>query len=103
MNDIIDSRAKHREHIQKRTETVRGKRGPVSFVWGNHVGKPRPRVPGAPGLRAPPREGKPGLLVEASASDGIVIDGRTVDGTAKLAVGPDHPASIAYFSNGAEG
>jgi len=103
MTDSIDSSAKHREHIQKRTETVSGKRGPVSFVWGNHVANPRQRVPGAPGLWSPLPEGEAGLLVEASASDGIVIDGRTVDGTAKLAVGPDHPASIAYFPNGSEG
>src|SRR5688572_18018263 len=103
MTDSIDSRAKHREHIQTRTEYVRGKRGPVSFVWGNHVVKPRQRVPGAAGLWSPPPAGDAGLLVEASAGDGIVIDGRTVDGAAKLAVGPDHPASIAYFSNGSEG
>jgi uncharacterized protein (DUF1684 family) len=103
MTDTVDSRAKHNEHIQARTQLVRGKRGPVSFVWGNHVGKPRQRVPGAPGLWSPLPEGEPGLLVEANASDGIVIDGRTVDGTAKLEVGPDHPASIACFPNGAEG
>jgi uncharacterized protein (DUF1684 family) len=60
-------------------------------------------VPGAQGLWSPLPEGQAGLLVEARASDGIVIDGRTVDGAAKLAVGPDHPASIAYFSNGSEG
>lgn len=103
MNDSVDPRAKHREHIQKRTEFVRGKRGPVSFVWGNHVVKPRQRVPGAPGLWSPVPEGEGGLLVEASAHDGIVIDGRTVDGTAKLAVRADDPASIASFPNGAEG
>ena len=102
MNDSIDSRAKHREHIQKRTKDVSGKRGPVSFVWGNHVGKAGQRVPGAPGLWSPLPEGEAGLLVEAAANEGIVIDGRTVDGTAKLMVGPNHPASVAYFSNGAE-
>jgi len=48
---------KRREHIQKRTEYVRGKRGPISFVWGNHVVKPRQRVPGAAGLWSPPPEG----------------------------------------------
>ncbi len=31
------------------------------------------------------------------------IDGRTVDGSAKLIFGSDHPASVAYFPNGAEG
>ena len=98
-----DSRAKHREHIQKRTEYVRAKRGPVSFVWGNHVVNPRQRVPGAPGLWSPLPEGEAGLLVEASASNGIVIDGRTVDGSAKLVADPNHPASIACFPNGAEG
>src|SRR6185436_7867737 len=103
MNDGTDSRAKHREHIQARTEYVKGKRGPVSFVWGNHVVKPRQRVPGAPGLWSPQPAGETGLLVEASAGDGIVIDGRTVDGAAKLAVGTNHPASTAYFSNGSEG
>lgn len=103
MNDGVTSSTKHREHIQKRTEFVRGKRGPVSFVWGNHVVKPRQRVPGAAGLWSPRPPGEPGLLVEASAADGIVIDGQTVDGAAKLTVGPDHPASVAYFSNGAEG
>ena len=103
MNDNIDPRAKHREHIQQRTELVKGKRGPVSFVWGNHVGKPRQHVPGAPGLWSPLPEGEAGLMVEASASDAIVIDGHTVDGSAKLVFGSDHPASVAYFSNGAEG
>jgi hypothetical protein len=50
MTESIDPRTKHREHIQQRTQYVRGKRGPVSFVWGNHVVKPGQRVPGAPGL-----------------------------------------------------
>lgn len=103
MTDNFDPRATHREHIQQRTEFVRGKRGPVSFVWGNHVGKPGQRVPGAPGLWSPLAEGEAGLLVEASAGDGIVIDGRTVEGSAKLLADPNHPASIAYFPNGAEG
>ena len=103
MTETIDPRAKHREHIQQRTEFVRGKRGPVSFVWGNHVEKPGQRVPGAPGLWSPLPENEAGLLVEAKASDGIVIDGRTVDGTAKLMADPNHPASVAYFPNGAEG
>jgi len=103
MADSIDSRAKHDEYIQQRTEFVRGKRGPVSFVWGNHVEKPGQRVPGAPGLWSPLPEGEAGLLLEASASDGIVIDGRTVDGNAKLMADPNHPASVAYFPNGAEG
>ena len=103
MNDSIDARTKHREHIHQRTEYVRGKRGPVSYVWGNHVVKPRQRVPGAPGFWSPLPEGEAGLLIEASASDGIVIDGRSVDGGAKLEVGPGHPASVACFPNGAEG
>ena len=103
MSESNDARAKHREHIERRTELVRGKRGPVSFVWGNHIVKPRQRVPGAPGLWSPLPEGEPGLLVEAAASDGIVIDGRKVEGSAKLMADPDHPASVAYFHNGAEG
>ena len=103
MDDGIDPRAKHREHMQNRTQTVRGKRGPVSFVWGNHVGSPRQRIPGAPGLWSPLPDGEPGLLVEASASEGIVIDGRTVDGSAKLMADKNHPASVACFRNGAEG
>ncbi len=65
MTESIDPRAKHREHIQQRTEYVRGKRGPVSFVWGNHVAKPGQHVPGAPGLWSPLPEGEAGLLVEA--------------------------------------
>ena len=92
MTESIAPRAKHREHIQRRTENVRGKRGPVSFVWGNHVAKPGQRVPGAPGLWSPLPDGEAGLLVEASASNGIVIDGDTVDGTAKLVADPNHPA-----------
>src|SRR3990170_1242980 len=99
----IDPRTKHREHIQQRTESVRGKRGPVSFVWGNHVDYPRQRVPGAPGLWSPLPGGEAGLLVEAEASEGIVIDGRPVDGSAKLVAERNHPASVAYFPNGAEG
>jgi hypothetical protein len=98
-----DPRAKHRSHIEQRTQMVRGKRGPVAFVWGNHVSHPGQRVPGAPGRWAPLPEGEAGLLVEASASEGIVIDGRTVDGSAKLLAEPNHPASVAYFPNGAEG
>src|SRR5262245_8895843 len=103
MTESDASHAKHREHVQKRTEYVKAKRGPVSFVWGNHVVKPRQRVPGPPGLWSPLLDGEAGLLVEASARDGIVIDGRAVDGSAKLMVGPNDPASIAYFPNGAEG
>jgi len=103
MNQNVDSQALHREHIRSRTEHVRSKRGPVSFVWGNHVVKPRQRVPGAPGLWSPLPGGEPGLLVEASASDGIVVDGRTVDGSAKLMADPNHPASTACFPNDAEG
>lgn len=103
MSENIDPRARHREHIQERTESVRGKRGPVSFVWGNHVENPGQRVPGAPGRWSPLPDGEPGLLVEASAEDGIVIDGRTVDGSAKLLADPKHAASVAYFPNGAEG
>src|SRR5262245_47959925 len=103
MTKRIDPFTKHREHIRQRTEYVRGKRGPVSFVWGNHVVKPRQHVPGAPGLWSPATEGEAGLLVEASARDGIVSDGHTVDGIAKLVADPNHPASIAYFANGSEG
>jgi uncharacterized protein (DUF1684 family) len=103
MDEGMDPRAKHREHIQQRTEMVRGKRGPVSFVWGNHVHQARQRVPGAPGLWSPLPDGEAGLLVEASAADGIVIDGRIVEGSAKLMYGSDHPASVARFPNGAEG
>jgi uncharacterized protein (DUF1684 family) len=103
MSESIDLRARHREYIQQRTEFVRGKRGPVSFVWGNHVEKPGQRVPGAPGLWSPLPGSEAGLLVEASASDKIVIDGRTVEGAAKLMADPKHPASVACFPNGAEG
>jgi uncharacterized protein (DUF1684 family) len=60
-------------------------------------------VPGAPGLWSPLPEGEAGLLVEASTGDGIVIDGRTVDGSAKLMADKDHPAAVARFANGAEG
>jgi uncharacterized protein (DUF1684 family) len=67
------------------------------------VANPRQRVPGAPGLWSPLPEREAGLRVEASASDGIMIDGRTVDGAAKLMFGSDHPGSVAYFPNGAEG
>jgi uncharacterized protein (DUF1684 family) len=103
MTVSVDPRTKHQEHIQQRTESVRGKRGPVSFVWGNHVDFPRQKVPGAPGLWSPLPEGEAGLLVEAEASEGIVIDGRTVDGSAKLVAERNHPASVAYFPNGGEG
>ena len=58
-------------------------------------------MPGAPGLWSPLPEGEAGLLVEAGAGSGIVIDGRTVDGSAKLAAGANHPASLACFPNGA--
>ena len=103
MTTSTDPRAKHTEYIQQRTESVRGKRGPVSFVWGNHVEAPRQSVPGAPGLWSPLPAGEAGLLVEASARDGIVIGGKTVDGSAKLVADPNHPDSVAYFPNGAEG
>ena len=41
--------------------------------------KPGQRVPGAPGLWSPLPAGEAGLVVEASAGVGIVIDGDTVD------------------------
>lgn len=98
-----DARAKFLEHLEQRTRFVRDKRGPVSFVWGNHVEKPGQRVPGAPGLWSPLPPGEAGLLVEARAEEGIVIDGKTVVGTSRLMADPEHPASVACFPNGAEG
>ena len=64
MTETLDPPARHREHVRQRTESVRGKRGPVSFVWGNHVASLRQRVPGAPGLWSPLPDGEAGLQVE---------------------------------------
>jgi uncharacterized protein len=103
MTVTTDPRTKHLEYIQERTESVRGPRGPVSFVWANHVDYEDQKVPGAPGLWSPLPAGEAGLLLKAQASEGIVINGNIIDGTAKLLADRDDPASVVYFPNGAEG
>ena len=72
MAERDEARANHRRHIEQRTQHVRGKRGPVAFVWGNHVVKARQRVPGAPGLWSPLPAGWERELSHSSATAGVL-------------------------------
>lgn len=95
--DLLARRAEH-------ARAVAGRRGPVSFLWGDFVTEPGTRVEGAPGRWAPRPDGEPGLHVTASAADGVRIDGRLVDGEGVLAwPGNYSTETYAEFPDGAEG
>jgi len=86
-----------------RRDGARTKRGPVSFVWGDFVTEPGTSVIGAAGLWSPLSDGAAGLLVHASASEGVVIGGVLVDGQAALFADAADGPTVAHFADGAEG
>lgn len=73
----------------RREQAVVQPRGNLALVNTQWVDQEQP-VYGVPGLWAPLPRGESGLKVMAAASDGIVVDGVLVDGTAIVA-GKDAP------------
>jgi uncharacterized protein len=78
-------------------------RGPASFVWGDFVTEPDVTVEGATGRWSPLPDGAAGLLVRASAAEGIRIGERLVDGEAVLHYEEKDGPTVAQFPDGAEG
>jgi uncharacterized protein (DUF1684 family) len=70
--------------------------GPLALVNTQWVGDEQ-TIWGVPGRWAPAPEGQSGLLVTATAADGITVDGHLVDGTA-LVRGKDdaNPSEIVF-------
>src|SRR6218665_4038464 len=73
---------RHTSRIVDRSLAAVAPRGPASFVWGDFVTEPGTVVTGAAGAWSPLSDGRPGLLVTATAADGIEIAGIRVDGAA---------------------
>lgn len=95
--------ALHEARVAAHAAAVIGSRGPASFVWGDFVTEAGSTVIGAAGAWAPLPAGQAGLRVTASATEGIVIGGETVDGTAVLYAYESDGPTVAYFADGAEG
>lgn len=90
------------EFRARRRREVVGRRGAVSFVWGDFVVEPDQRVQGAPGFWSP-LTAEAGLRVRAEAGDGIRIDGEVVDGEATLYLDEADGPALAEFAGGGEG
>ena len=86
-----------------RDRAARGARGSVAFVWGDFIDADDQVVTGAPGLWSPAQTGVPGIVVAATAAEGIRIGGALVDGTATLFHEAAHGPHLATFPGGAEG
>ncbi|MET0806913.1 MAG: DUF1684 domain-containing protein [Lacisediminihabitans sp.] len=86
-----------------RDRAARGPRGSVAFVWGDFIDGDDQVVSGAPGLWSPAPVGIAGIVVTATAADGIRIGGALVDGTATLFHDSAHGPHLATFPGGAEG
>ncbi len=99
----IDPEQELATHRARRRAEAIAKRGPASFVWGQFVTDPGTVVDGEPGRWAPLPDGRAGLVVTASAEEGIRIGGALVDGTAVLRARPEDGPAIAVFPDGAEG
>ncbi|MGB4779750.1 DUF1684 domain-containing protein [Microbacterium sp.] len=104
--------ARHEQRIAAHARAAAGPRGPASFVWGDFVTEPGTTVAGAPGTWAPLPAGQRGLLVTATAADGIRLrntddksdtNGSMVDGNAVLYADPADGPAVARFPDGAEG
>ncbi|WP_375387155.1 DUF1684 domain-containing protein [uncultured Amnibacterium sp.] len=88
---------------EQRLVEATGPRGAASFVWGDFVTAPGTTVAGAAGRWSPPADGRAGLVVEATAGEGVRIGGQLVDGTAVLFLHPEDGETAAQFADGAEG
>jgi uncharacterized protein (DUF1684 family) len=88
---------------QRRQDDASGPRGSVAFVWGDFVTEPGQRVTGAPGRWSPAPEGVAGVVLHASAEDGVTLDGTLVDGDATLFHESAEGPHLARFADGAEG
>ncbi|MHC9043154.1 DUF1684 domain-containing protein [Microbacterium saperdae] len=90
-------------HHDARRVQIAGKRGPVSFVWGDFVTAQGTQITGASGLWSPLPHGRAGLEVTAVAADGVRIGGELVDGSAVLHAHAEDGPTVAEFADGAEG
>lgn len=88
---------------EERVRAVTGPRGAASLVRGDQVRRAHTVVPGAPGRWSPFAHGRDGVLVEATAAEGVRIGGRVVDGDAVLFAHPGDGPTVARFPGGAEG
>jgi len=98
-----DARDEARSFRADREGYVRGPRGPIAFVWGDHITRPGQKVADAPGLWSPAPKGVAGIVVTATADEGVVIGGTTVDGQATLFHETADGPHLAAFPDGSEG
>ncbi|MET0589889.1 MAG: prolyl oligopeptidase family serine peptidase, partial [Naasia sp.] len=94
--EVEDASALDARLKAERNRAVAGPVGPLALVNTQIIDSPQP-VWGVKGHWAPLPDGASGLLLTASADDGIVVDGAVVDGTVVVA-GPDsaNPSSIRF-------
>ncbi|WP_040951798.1 DUF1684 domain-containing protein [Gorillibacterium massiliense] len=78
---------------RERQTAVAGPQGDLALIGLYAIQEPM-QVEGLPGLWAPMHAGEPGLILTATAADGITVDGKTLDGTARLSI--DH--TLVRFS-----
>lgn len=90
------------EFRQKRHQAVTSPQGSLALSNTQWIDRPQ-AVWSVPGEWAPREDGGAGLLVTASASDGITVDGSVVDGTVVVRAKDDAPASTISFSDGKTG
>ncbi|MBD3922734.1 DUF1684 domain-containing protein [Paenibacillus sp. PR3] len=77
-----------------RHQSVIGPQGDLALILLQNIQEPT-RIDGIPGLWAPRTSASNGLLLTASISDGITVDGRPVEGTVTL----ESDVSVVQFSD----
>lgn len=73
----------HEDWLAYRHQSVTASQGDLALV-ARHEIREACRIDGLPGIWAPADPDRPGLVLRASASEGIEIDGRLVDGDVRL-------------------